>query len=387
MFIIGLFTIGFFFYPIMLRKLLLPEIVTPFNFFYLAIEVLLLIKYYGKIKKSRIIYVLVLVLMSIIQFISNIRSHSFVFSLCAFICIVLPIYMINVDLKGIITYKYAQKILKIFNIVILVIVITGVLNVISNGFIADTFWTLISGNDNANRLWSIYGHPLFNTYLFITYYVFNYYNNKYGRGIVSNWFCMSVAMVGVLLTASRLGIVLIFTLFVISNYKSIKMTIMEILIFGITYYAGLFNLLIERLTTISITNGRIDTYIYLMNQTYFVSYKLFFGYGTGYAFNVYSGYLSWASSAYEFPFLSYLLEYGYIFTILYYVLTLIIPCITILRRKQWHLLICLLIIQLQMNSFNAIALASDYQFVYMITILIILAISSSINNKAGRIHR
>ena len=376
-----LLMIGFFAYPIMIRKLILPDIISPFNFFYLAIEMLTIIFYGLKFKKRKLWIVLVIEVLSIAQIVSNIKSHSVIFTICAYITIVLPLVMFMLDDYVVITYKQARKLLMFFNIIIILITLTGLLNVISDGWGASTFWLFLSKNDNSTRLWSIYGHPLFNTYLLLLFYIFNYYNNKYGKKLINNVLCLLISLIGVLFTASRTGIVLLFFLFLVSNYKSLKMTIVEILAFLIAYFGGLYELLIERFTTISFTNGRIDTYLYLMKQSYFVPYKIFDGYGTGYAFNIYSNYLSWASSAFEFPFLCYLLEYGYVFTILYYFLSLCYPCYILVKKRQWHLLACLLVIELDMNTFNGITLANDYQFVYIMTIISILAISKGIDRR------
>ena len=375
---------GTFFYPVVLRNKIMSAQISVINPFYIAAMILYMAFFLKKINKKKCLLYVCICLLGGIQLYSNIKAHSVFFTIAALFCLVVPLLFLGNNFLYGMESKDIRRALILFDIIMTVIAFTGIVHLISGKTLS--FIMFLSGGDNSSRLWSIYGHPLFNTFLFLLFYVLNFYNNRIGKKIYPDIAYILISMIGILCTASKTGIVLLLLLFFTSFFKNIKLFIVEVFGVVVSYIAGLFDFVISRFvdSNFSLSTGRVEVYSYLAQQEYFKKYHLFWGYGTAYANNEYSKYLPWAATAFELPFLCYTLEYGYLYTILFYLITFIEPMIKLVKRKQWHLLACFIVLSLDINTFNAVTVANDYFVVFVFVLLAVDVISEKLYMNKGR---
>lgn len=367
---------GTVFYPILLRYSFVPSAISMLNPFFMCALVLTVIEIIQRRKRfSQMIVLSLVCIMALICVYSNYKyGFSLIYCVKVFICIVFPLMLLGWGGVNGLTYDCFLRGLKIYNVMINIIVFSGVLNVVGHQCVLKLLMKVINVADNYDRLWSIWGHPLYNTFLILNYFTINYINAKYGKPLLNNIYLIITTLMGCLLTASKTGIVIFLCTLIIFNYKSIKYTIIEFLVVIGFYLSGGFDFVLSRFAG-SLTTSRVETMDMLKGQSYFKEYKFFYGYGTGYAFNEYRKYISWATAAYEFPFLSFILEYGYLFTVLFYVVTVAVPAIIIIRRKQFDLLVCLFVVVGDMNTYNGITMVCDYMTVFIFAEIVILYLS------------
>ena len=183
------------------------------------------------------------------------------------------------------------------------------------------------------------------------------------------------------MTASKMGLILISSaILVITHNKSIiKKVVLISGILLIAMYTGIFNNTIERFMEGSITTGRAETWQAVLKSGLY-PIKLLSGYGHEFTFT-FNNYLPWASAAFEYPIRMFSLELGIVMAVLIYICIGVIPILILLKRNHVYLLISYMIIFIDVNSYNGLALASDYMFIFSIFIFIILNTSRLIKKQ------
>ncbi|RII33890.1 hypothetical protein D2A34_11925 [Clostridium chromiireducens] len=238
-----------------------------------------------------------------------------------------------------------------------------------------------SMSDEAKRLYSFMGHPLFNTELYLMFLVLNILYNKYLQQRKSPVWILVVPTIGLAFTGSKTGFVLlcvsVLLLFKSSNIINKILLIMFGLIIALKI--GLFNTLIYRFTTGSLTSGRSEKWIEITSMNIF-PIKFFTGYGNGFTF-ILNSYVDWASAAFEYPIRMFSLEMGIIMTIMIYLFIMVIPIIILMKRGHWDLLLSYLIVFADINTFNGIAILGDKMMILSLFIFLILNLSKLIYMK------
>ncbi|WP_255993623.1 hypothetical protein [Clostridium perfringens] len=193
-----------------------------------------------------------------------------------------------------------------------------------------------------------------------------------------------VSMIGISLTASKTGMILMVlaTIFLFRNNNKVNKIILLLLVTFIAYKLGLFNSVIERFTEGSLTTGRSEKWIEVQAMGEF-PIKFFTGYGNGFTF-ILNRYIDWASAAFEYPIRMFSLEFGVLTSVLIYYFIMIIPIITFIKRKQFFLGVSFMIIFVDVNTFNGLALNGDYMLIFCFFIFLIMNISNCIRIKEMR---
>lgn len=272
------------------------------------------------------------------------------------------------------------------NTIIIIMTIIGIFEItfnvninnhISNFMSVRTQEQIISNStkESAKRLYSFMGHPLFNAQLYLMFLILNILYNKYFIDKKCPVWILILATIGIAYTGSKTGFVLL-CISIIVLLKS-KHIINKIILFILGMFAsfkvGLFDTLIYRFTAGSLTSGRTEKWNEIQSMDIY-PLKFFTGYGNGFTF-IFNSYVSWASAAFEYPFRMLSLEMGIMTTIMIYLFIMIIPVITLMKRKQWFLLLSYIIIFADINTFNGIALLGDKMMILSLFIFLILGLS------------
>lgn len=277
------------------------------------------------------------------------------------------------------------------NIIIIIITIIGIfemifdinINTYIGKFMSSRTQEQIIANSvtkSAKRLYSFMGHPLFNTELYLMFLILNMLYNKYLINKNLPIWIIIIATIGIAFTGSKTGFVLLCSSILVlfkSNNKIIKYGLIIVGILA-ALTTGLFNTLYYRFTTGSLTSGRAEKWLEVQSMNLF-PIKFFTGYGNGFTFTL-NSYVGWASAAFEYPFRMFSLEMGIITTIMIYIFIMMIPTVTLIKRKQWYLIFSYLIVFVDINTFNGIALLGDKMMILNLFIFLVLSLSGYIKN-------
>lgn len=312
----------------------------------------------------------------------------------AYLAFILPLLLVGLKINIYSFKSFFKNFLKLLNFLIVVITVLGIIDYLFN-YKAINFISLIMGEDfrkaalamqkdSVFRMFSLMGHPLFNAELYLMFYLLNNLYNKYIEKLFPNCLIIVTSMIGVVLTASKTGIVLIVAciLFIYGKKKNILYYWLIIFAAVMTLKIGVFNNVIERFMSGSLTSGRSETWEIIKNSDMF-PIKFFIGYGTGFAFE-YNAIISSASAAFEYPIRMFSLELGIFTMMLIYTVILVYPVYKLVKRKHFNLLIAYLIVFVDVNTYNGLCLIRDFMLIFCIFIFTILNLSEYIyKNKMG----
>ena len=350
----------------------------------------LVIKNFRKINKKK----LMLLQLTILIYISTsmIYENKIITIINFIVAFIIPLILVIVEIDNN-TIEYAFKItIIILNLIILIMTIIGILEmifhininpIISNFMSERTREQIIesSMSTQSKRLYSFMGHPLFNTELYLMFFILNNLYSKYIKKQQCPLWILAVAVIGIAFTGSKTGIILlcvsIITLFKCSN----KLKKLLIIICGsfIALESGLLDTLMSRFTSGSLTTGRSEMWdeIQLLNL---YPIKFFTGYGLGFTFT-FNSYLTYASAAYEYPIRMFSLEIGMLTAIMIYIFLFAIPTIVLIRRKHIYIYICYLVIFLDVKTFNGLSTSGDKMLIFSFFIFLILNLSKLLKEE------
>jgi len=208
------------------------------------------------------------------------------------------------------------------------------------------------------RFSSVWGHPLTMSMFFNAFFIANVvYRRQNGQKCpVILYFAITLA--GVLLSASRSGLVVCFGLLVVSCWKQKKWFLLAIPVMAILYFTGAFKTVITRFGNRALFD---DDRIRELTG-YFASginpLKWLTGYGSNtvlmsgnpvYQFN----------DGFEFPLLMYAYDYGIVFAVVRILGMYGYVTWRFLRRRQWLPWICFSALFAQLNVYNGYAMRNQ----------------------------
>ncbi|WP_455813955.1 hypothetical protein [Clostridium butyricum] len=296
----------------------------------------------------------------------------------------IPIILILVQIEEETLVKIFEKLIRIINVLMILITIIGILecifginiNIYFSGFMsARTGGQIMSNVGSQRRMYSFMGHPLFNTELYLIFFVLNIIYDRYILKTNDRLWIVCVATIGICLTSSKSGLILLGVAIVLlyrCNSKFKKFVYIFCGMFIILKLGLLDNVLI-RFGEESLTSGRNETWDKIQMMGLY-PIKFFSGYGKDSTFNLNNITSFWASAAFEYPFRAYEFECGILITILIYIYILILPIIKLIKYKQKELLIGFLIIFIDVNTFNGLIASGDKFYIFCLFIFIILNI-------------
>lgn len=349
--------------------------------------VMLIVKYSSK---SNPFYVLLFIYTILTMFISQYSNNKGIIeTIVILLCILLPNYLILIDIPQDEFLDVFKLYIKFINIMTIFLIIFAVLDKITGASVAKFFAGIFRDrsfynsvlSDGTNRYYSFMGHPLYNTQLFLMFYVINYCGNRYAKYGINMIIVSIISILGIGLCASKTGFILLIACLIFLrpvNNKWIYPIVLLAMVCG-AMSMGIFDMLIYRLKTQTLTSGRNEVWKILEYNNLF-PLKFWTGYGSGFN-KIYNRYITLASAAFEYPIRLFALEYGILFSILIYIIIFIKPVFRILKNKQFILLISFGIIFADVNTYNGIGLGIDIMLMFSTYVYIIMNLSNYIKEK------
>ncbi|MGL5480056.1 MAG: hypothetical protein ACRDCB_13530 [Clostridium sp.] len=366
------------------------ETIYNVNYLFVILMGILILKFRDRIDKKYTILILILFIIEIIQIILGIRTIKQIFLDCIFIFLPLLLFSFKLSLDE--GEKVVVKSIKILNIFVFVVLAIGIVDYLTNrgvqnflnyiGYYNSSYSEMITKVANGTleepyRYISIFGHPLRNAQLFISFYILNFLSNK-NFYKWQNFIAYTLTMlVGCIISNGKTAIVIaIFLSFYSYFYKYRKISIKQILAFivGLVIIVNtkMFKDTImarfrEAIVNKDLTSGRNVIFKLIGNGQ--VDFPKFFGHGEGM-----SNYIILATNqniaSLEYPFMVFFFDKGIAFTLILY-LILALPLIELIKMKQYNVAFMYLIFNGYVNIYNGIAINGDYLVQYVfINILI-----------------
>lgn len=333
--------------------------------------------------KSTFKFIILFIILNLLFFYSEIINGKELKSIGkCYIGLIIPLLIIQIKFQNFFVFKiFFERFLKVFNSVIYVLFICAIIDYFTKGALASVIFGIINNDtllsiSKTGRFVSILGHPLFNTELFIAFFGLNVIKQKYFTKEKNTRF-IYIALLGVLFTASKTGVVLMIIAIIVLNVSKPSKMFPLLLLVLLFYYLGFFDLFLERLFSGSLTSNRAEKWIQIVADKDIILNWLN-GHGNGSVFQLNNNYIH-ASAAFEYPLRLYAYEFGLLFTIIISTLLFIIPILKLLRNNQYILLILLLTLIIDVNTYNGIGLYHDYMYVYCTFLCIYLNISKFID--------
>lgn len=369
-----------------IRRGILGETLGGVNYLATITICIVLIKYLVRFKKGYLCYIYIYISYFIVNYIyCQHGMRNFIFSFCSF---VIPISLIGLEIDKDTFIKFYKLFLKIFNLIIFSITIIGLIDLILgnklilgiSSIMSNSIKNLIYTQQTlkVNRLYSFMGHPLFNTQLYLMFFILNLiYENLLSKTLINKLLLYLIPIIGISMTASKTGLILLLISFIIFNNSKDKLIhyILITLFIYLIFNLGVFNNTIERFVSETLTSGRTD-YWNIYKESGLFPLRMFKGYGNEFIF-YYNSLYPWISAGFEYPFRLYALEQGIIFTFIIYTGIFIYPVIILVKRRHINLLFMFLIIFIDINTYNSIALIGDNLLIFSIFIFIILNVSNA----------
>ena len=223
------------------------------------------------------------------------------------------------------------------------------------------------------RFHFIWGHSLTNAVLFNAFFVLNdvYYRNIRKRSFFRKILIMGISMGGVLICASKTGIVVLALCIIISGWEQ-KLWLLAYAGVGAGMYAaGLFQKVLYRFTHTPLTSGRVEALVAYFHQDQ-KPLRFLTGYG---AFTAYKKDIYPMRAAFEFPVLMFALDYGILFSVLLMGSIFLYFSWQCLKRRHIADWLMISLIFAELNTYNAMSL-SGQDVCWMLGVFLMLALNA-----------
>lgn len=292
-------------------------------------------------------------------------------------CCILSIYFIFIKLPDKLRRQLLHWFLILFNIVILLMFIWGLIDQIFNKPIAKWLATFMTYNGNylnfayatdteGIRFYSFFGHPLVNSTLFNAFFAINSLYNKHHKPLLPSFFCCIICLLSTTFCGSKTGFFIALAIALIVFYRNIKSLISLGIIFIGIMLSGLMNNLITRLLTQSLTTGRITVLSALIKDPNY-SFHFLYGYGNFMA-------PEYEPQAFEFPYVTFSFQYGILFALLILSTSFLYVTLKLCKKNSLHIWLIWLLLFGQVNTYTCLAQDLDNSLIFYFLTMIILNI-------------
>lgn len=325
----------------------------------------------------------------IIDYFINSNSITIIIGNICMIFIPMLLFTIRVEEKNF--EEILITCLKIINFFIIIIFSIGIVDSFINfsimkfvgEYIAPGLNDWISDNTSELILYrytSFMGHPLFTKELFIYFFLLNSICEK---KLLNKNLVTLISLIGVLLTGSKTGIVLILLCIIGLEIKDAKFKniIISFILILTAYCIGFFDTVILRFQSESLTTGRSESIQYI-KELNFIDYKFFSGYGER-IHSIFADIVGevYATASLEYPFRILLYKYGVVCLCMIIIYLIIYPTLCFLKYKQFYLLFAFIIKVIDINTYNGLIFKADNMILFVLFTYILLGICNN-KNKA-----
>lgn len=328
----------------------------------------------------------IIIYVFIVDFLGN---NNAIMDIIKNICILfIPLYLLTIQPNYEDKKEVVKACIKIFNFFTIIIFLIGIIDPLINlsitNFLANNItpdiidWINFNATTGVYRYTSYMGHPLFTKEIFIYFFLFNTLYGKVYNEYLINWkIIMSISLIGILLSGSKAGILLIIVsiLFLKENgERNFKYYIGILAAFGILYTLGLFDTVILRFQTTTLTTGREEWWQYIQDYK-FLRINLFSGYGE----NIYSIISQKVGDVYttaglEYPLRVFIYKYGVLCTLLIMII-LVFPVIIFVNRRQYFIVFACLIKFAEVFTYNGLVFKADNMILFILFVYIMILMS------------
>ena len=338
--------------------------------------------------RSKMLVLAFVILLSGLFFLTEYKNgYSMLFAAKCWLNLAFPLLLLYIEVDENTFEKILLFFLKCFDLLVYVMLLMLLVDLAANNIAMISFAEATQNSEfislarNVVRHCSVNGHYIPTAHVYLAYYVFKMIAARTNIAKSNELQVAVVSVFGILMTASKANIFAILVLIILFNFKSIKGIVGSIVGLGILYYAGAFDLVIERLISTELSTGRDSTWGYVTEHVSNL-FPLFLGHGTNSVFdlNLTSG-ISWASAAFEYTYRHFAYELGVSVTIILFMIAFIVPVLSIVQRRHYEMVMVFLCIIAVVNIYNGIACYMDYFWQYCVYAFLFVNLSKYYNVK------
>lgn len=285
--------------------------------------------------------------------------------------------------------KCAYKYIKVYNLFAYLLLAIWATDCVTNGLVTKSVvlglcpnlsqWVPASYGFFQYRYSAYIGQSLAVSEVFLIFFALNQcYAHKTKEYICPEYLMYTISFLGVLATGSKTGIVIVLAMLVYSflkgKNKGVKFAIIFIL-GSVLVGVGSFTLVANRFSTTELTTGR-GLIITEAFERGILQLKLLTGTGSN-LINAYAPYLGVfrAQIINEYPFFSMLFQYGLIHVLLVLYIIIYKPVMNLLKNKNGYIAVFLLLIFLDVNTFNWYLAYTDAVLLFVLTNIMLQFVS------------
>lgn len=301
---------------------------------------------------------------------------------------ILPCYILYVSLPRQEIIRYFKMFAKLLTIASTVVVLCGIFDTFIGTSIGKTIAEFSAADSliesiRQGRMVSYFGHPLLTSEVMILCFSFNTLVNYCieKKTVTETVYYSIVSVIGIGFCGSKTGLILIAIEFALLyvNKKGIKYFILVAAAVYWAYGYGLLDTVIGRFLdgfkSGDLTTGRNTALALLMRNGY-----LHFNFLMGHAGADLSERMI---AALEYPPLRWAYLFGVWFSVVMCIILFLTPAMMILKNKNIKIFIVLIILILDVNSYNGISTQSDQMLLYCVSVFLLLNLSYAVRGNGN----
>lgn len=383
-----------FFNSVIRETILGNNIFSQYNIIYIILSILLFYKLIIY-KKLKILSIIILFIFWSIDIAFNI-NFDVISKIRLIFFLIFPLYLC---VDNFITMKSIKKFLRIYNKIIIVLLLFGILDFFMNGWLMDNFVSVfdkypLKSLMYEERSWEVYryysfiGHPLSNATYFLFYIIINFSYGIKDKFLTNKMIIIVIGLLGLLISGSKtailIGLVFIILMYGMGGRRKIINSFLILIIVSILLNTSFFKDILLTRFKVSIDSGDITTgrnsLIYALKSAGYVERPKILGLGLGVSRKVAES-LGGNIFNFEYPFIMFLYDFGYIGEFIIYIYMILIPMIKGVLSANFVYIVSIISMFAMVNTNNGIANISDSTVLYGIFIFILNSIFFNKSNK------
>lgn len=371
-----------------------------FNVIALAISVFLLVTFFflGRIASSVFFSALAILFIGIvINLVNGINSFNhFVF----FINLILPLAMTGLIIKKEVAISAFSTFLKVFNIMMLLTIAIGVVDMLTGGQIqyymiqhvfpkrlADI--VALNYQSDAYRFYFVFGHTLSITWYVLLFFSLNIIHTRYLKPLLPNYLVSLLTLIGLIVCNSRTGLVVGIVMILLFSkpkrhallYYS-TMIIVAIVILTLPFVQeNIVNRFTNALASNSFSGGRNEA-LNMVLSGYVSSPQLLSGLGPSGSLQI-TKELGGFIKSFEYPLLMFMYDYSIVGTILLYFIIALRPIGALLNKRQFLVAGLFVGLTLFLNGFNLLTTYTDYFAQVCFVVMLLVNLDFNVSHNAA----
>lgn len=366
----------------------LSPVLYQVNVIYIVVLLMLFVKYGKCLQTKDFLLWIALTMQMLIVNLMNDCTGSEIFR--NFMIMYLPLLLLMFDFSSIIKDrdKSVRKLIKIYNFFVYVQLVIYFADTVLGGTVIKWFASHLTPKISqylvnrdfglfTYRFTSYLGQSLFVSEVFVIFLLLNLFYNKKSKEILCNrYFIYAVSILGVLIAGSRTGTFLVaavITVDLLFEKRKALSIIVVMCLFILIQYLGVFDVLLGRMSAVSLTAGRNEAWE-LLKKANVLNIHLFYGTGMR-THDLWTQIIgsSRASNAFEYPVRTLIYRIGLLPMLGWCYIMFFKPLKTLIRTGGGILFLAVLIIEV--NTFNGISEVSDLVLLYALSAQLILIIA------------